>query len=678
MRHVLWCAFAAIVVACGSSGSESPGADGGASASDDSGSPDATSTGDGAAPVDAATPTDGSTPVDGSTPPADAGPTSDSGAPVDAGNGMDATSTDSGGGNDAAPYDAGSDASGVVSCTGSASITGAWPLSAGLTPSAVGTDATGNVYVAGTLKGTASWGTTMVTATGNVDFFLGKMDATGHPLWIQHYGSTNTYNEFGPLISVDAAGDVFLAGFFSGSLSFGGTASTITAISVDAFTARVSTAGVGVWADHFGYDQGPYAVTSIALDAHGDVMIGGTAGGTIVIGNQTWTAPDPVASGDSQAFIAKIYATDGVVAWSNASGGDLVCDSALVTVDSAGRSALAMRVQKGSRAWGVVPVWDGGGSSEQRVGFDVNGTARWSHFDYGGYPQSASTDEAGRISLVVNTFGAWSTDGASLPDVGEASISVLFDPNDGEFLSAGESTPTFPWTGTTGANGFSFATGQFQGSPGRFGNITIPSPGSYALYVAELDPTSHFVSAIGLGGGNTQPTAITVGPSGNVLVAGTTQAAFTTPAGSVPIGGFVVQITPPVCATDLGPPVPQGDGSPGDLLDGAAPEPDAGMPATCPSTQTLATNGAACPVDMGCAYGNTCCICQPTPCGNKATTWTCTALPAQPAACPATPPQPGEACSAGTDCTYCEPGGRFFANCTAGGWETGYAQVVCN
>jgi hypothetical protein len=46
--------------------------------------------------------------------------------------------------------------------------------------------------------------------------------------------------------------------------------------------------------------------------------------------------------------------------------------------------------------------------------------------------------------------------------------------------------------------------------------------------------------------------------------------------------------------------------------------------------------------------------------------------------CPASPPSPGTACpSTSLQCNYCLSGGRFFAQCTAGGWETGYAQVVC-
>jgi hypothetical protein len=28
-------------------------------------------------------------------------------------------------------------------------------------------------------------------------------------------------------------------------------------------------------------------------------------------------------------------------------------------------------------------------------------------------------------------------------------------------------------------------------------------------------------------------------------------------------------------------------------------------------------------------------------------------------------------------CKYCLPDGRFYAQCTAAGWNTGYAQVIC-
>ncbi len=635
MRRVVFGSLAALFVACGTSSPPSDTSDGGSAGNDAGGSSDGSNDGtvisDGGNPTDGGTTHDGSTPSDGAT--------------------------------------------GVVSCTGTVSIAAAWPIDPALTPSSIATDAQGNIYLAGLLKGTGSFGTTMLTATGNVDFFLAMMNASGQPQWAYHYGSTNTFEDAGPLLAVDAAGDVFMAGFFSGSLHFGGTAPALTAIAVDAFAARFTSSGTGVWADRFGFDQGPYAITSIALDAHGDVMVGGTAGGTIVLGTTTWNAPDPPASGDSQAFIAKLYASDGSVAWSNASGGTLIADSALVTVDAAGRSALAMRVEGGSSVWGEVPEPDGGAFLTQRVGFDATGAATWSHFDVGAFPEAATTDEAGRISIVENSFGAWSTDGASFPDVGEVTIALLFDPNDGSYLSGAEAQPTFPWVGTSAPNGFTFASGQFQSSSASFGSITVPSPGAYALYVAELDPTSHFVSAIGFGGGNTQPTALGATPNGDVLVAGTTETAFTTSGASIPVGSFVVEIAPPVCANDLGPAVTQGDG--GDLLDGAPPESDA-SPAMCPASQSAAVNGAACPVDMGCSYaGSTCCFCQPTACAGHPTTWVCNTLPTQNAACPATPPSPGDACPSGVDCNYCLSGGRFFADCTAGGWETGYAQIVC-
>jgi hypothetical protein len=102
------------------------------------------------------------------------------------------------------------------------------------------------------------------------------------------------------------------------------------------------------------------------------------------------------------------------------------------------------------------------------------------------------------------------------------------------------------------------------------------------------------------------------------------------------------------------------------------------QPAACPATEAEATNGAACPVVMGCAYGSDCCFCIPTACGGQPTTWTCNTISAPPPNCPASPPAAGTACVLGTLCNYCLSGGRYYASCTAGGWNVGYAQLLCN
>ena len=295
-------------------------------------------------------------------------------------------------------------------------------------------------------------------------------------------------------------------------------------------------------------------------------------------------------------------------------------------------------------------------------------------------PVSLFIDETGRVAVIEDFYNSITVGTTMFTGVSDSTLALLFNPADGTLLSGAAVSDAFPWAGAAGAHDFTFVTGQYTDGPTTFGSTVLPSPGPppqhESLYLAQLDPTSHFVWAAGIGAGNTQPVTMTVDSSGRVLVAGNTDTAFTTSAGNVAIGSFIAVFSGDACADDPGPAIPAGDGSRGDLQDAAPPAPDA-SPAPCPSTQASATNGAACPVAMGCSYGTTCCFCTPMMCNGEPTTWTCDPLGTPSAQCPATPPSAGATCPSGVQCNYCLPGGRYFANCTAGGWDVGYAQLLC-
>jgi len=83
------------------------------------------------------------------------------------------------------------------------------------------------------------------------------------------------------------------AGFFSDTLDFGGGTKPLVAIMVDAFVAKIDASGHTLWADRLGYNGGPYEVSSMAIAPDGELIIAGTAGGSILIGDQLWTAQAP-------------------------------------------------------------------------------------------------------------------------------------------------------------------------------------------------------------------------------------------------------------------------------------------------------------------------------------------------------------------------------------------------
>jgi hypothetical protein len=148
----------------------------------------------------------------------------------------------------------------------------------------IAVDAAGNVYITGRLDGTADFdpGVAVVnlTSAGINDIFVSKLDALGNLLWVKAMGSTS-YDE-GTSIAVDATGNVYTTGGFSGTVDFnpGSAVLNLTAVSqMDVFISKLDGSGNFLWAKAIGgqYDDG----ATLALDAAGNVYASGYFSGTV-------------------------------------------------------------------------------------------------------------------------------------------------------------------------------------------------------------------------------------------------------------------------------------------------------------------------------------------------------------------------------------------------------------
>ncbi|MBL7938364.1 MAG: hypothetical protein JNL43_03300 [Flavobacteriales bacterium] len=112
-------------------------------------------------------------------------------------------------------------------------------------------DPLGNSYVTGQFWGTAQWGSLApMTAVGEYDVFVVKYDSDGTPLWAAQGGGDNSESAKG--ITIDAAGNVYITGYFvSPTADFGSTTLSLDG-TMDIFCAKLNDAGVWVWARHFG------------------------------------------------------------------------------------------------------------------------------------------------------------------------------------------------------------------------------------------------------------------------------------------------------------------------------------------------------------------------------------------------------------------------------------------
>jgi len=146
---------------------------------------------------------------------------------------------------------------------------------------ALSTDAGGNVFVIGSFEGTANFGGANLTSSGQRDVFVAKYGPSGQHLWSKKFGGSG--DEVGYGLVVDNAGDVFISGKFQSTVNFGGSNLT-SAGGDDIFLAKLSGANGGhVWSKGIGAASGD-ASLGVDVDAAGNVYTTGYFTGSVNFG----------------------------------------------------------------------------------------------------------------------------------------------------------------------------------------------------------------------------------------------------------------------------------------------------------------------------------------------------------------------------------------------------------
>jgi len=138
----------------------------------------------------------------------------------------------------------------------------------------VATDAAGNVFVGGYFSGTLSLSSLTLTGRGSADAFVAKWSPTINSfVWVQPFGNAGQDEIFALAVSGNS---VYVAGDFSTSAAFGPT--TLTSVGLtDAFVAKLVDAGNSstvAWAQRMG-GAGFDAGTALAVNG-ASVYVGGS------------------------------------------------------------------------------------------------------------------------------------------------------------------------------------------------------------------------------------------------------------------------------------------------------------------------------------------------------------------------------------------------------------------
>jgi hypothetical protein len=123
-----------------------------------------------------------------------------------------------------------------------------------------------------------------ILATSNSDIVVARFSPKGQLLWSKRFGDSNYQQATG--IAVDASGGVVITGDYWGALDFGGGALPCPGSpgSPRAFVAKLSRDGGHVWSRCFG-DTSQQQLGGLALGAGGDVFVTGYFYGSIDLGN---------------------------------------------------------------------------------------------------------------------------------------------------------------------------------------------------------------------------------------------------------------------------------------------------------------------------------------------------------------------------------------------------------
>ncbi len=403
------------------------------------------------------------------------------------------------------------------------------------------TDASGNIYVAGSYSGIADFdpgpAALNVRGSGGTDIFLAKYRSDGSLDFVKSIGYT--LNEDVNNISIDAAGNIYICGLFSGSVDFdpGPGVATLTTVSSsqDIFIAKYDALGNYVYARALSSNSGKQCF-DVAVDASGYVCITGDFQNTLDFDPGPGTA-NLTSAGNTDMFVAR-YDVNGNYVYAIRMGAASTDEGYSIAVDASGNAYVTGYYR------GTVDFDPGAGTATLPnsvntdmflAAYDVNGNYLFAKNLSGTGNEegnSIALDASSNIYLTGTFSGTVDFDpGAGVVNVnsnsGSSDIFLAKYDALGNYLFAkaiGGSGIDRPYCITLDASGNSFLTGYFNGTAdfdpsGAVANLT--TNGSSDVYVAAYDASGVYLYARKMGGINPDMGyGIAIDASGNTVTTG--------------------------------------------------------------------------------------------------------------------------------------------------------------
>ncbi|MFL5763539.1 MAG: gliding motility-associated C-terminal domain-containing protein [Bacteroidia bacterium] len=313
---------------------------------------------------------------------------------------------------------------------------------------AVTTDIFGNVYMTGFFSNTTmGFGSFSLSNAypGQGDVYIAKYDLNGNFLWARSAGGPA--EEIGEGLGTDAAGNVYLTGYFhSPSITFG-SYTLSNAGSDNIYLVKYDPSGNVVWAKSAGGTSSDNA-TGLAV-AETSVGTRIYIAGLLQSASSQFGGISVIPLGGGSAFIAQ-YDDLGNPLWVRTGGAATGTAMALgVTADSLGRATITGFFSASPSVFDSYSLNTSGGRDIFVASYDISGNIRWAksaggiNADLG---NSAATDACGNIYVT----GYVSTPSATFDTLTVTSHSNAED----IFIAKYDTAGAFQWVRTAGKLGF--------------------------------------------------------------------------------------------------------------------------------------------------------------------------------------------------------------------------------
>ncbi|MCX6291538.1 MAG: hypothetical protein NT126_07210 [Bacteroidetes bacterium] len=247
-------------------------------------------------------------------------------------------------------------------------------------------DANRNVFITGVFFGTVDFdpgpGVANITPVPyGSNAYIAKYDSAGNYLWAKNIPINASYGNNS--IGIDVSGNIYITGFFSGTVDFDPGSGVANLVSVsgsnDIYFAKYSSNGNYIWAKSIGstgYDSG----SEIKTDVFGNVYLAGNFSATVDFDPGAGVA-SPTSFGSTDIFFAK-YDSNGNYLWVKQVGGTASEDLRDFTTDASGNIFITGSFNTTADfdpGAGVSNLVSTGGSDIFIAKYDQNGNYLWSN-----------------------------------------------------------------------------------------------------------------------------------------------------------------------------------------------------------------------------------------------------------------------------------------------------------